>query len=98
MMTLVFDKNTANERSYPVDRVYFRGTEGVVQTTYDKTITQASDIPDLADFVNHPSFSTLVIIDDGIEIPVTDVNYIRDITGNLYGTNYNLTTTLGQGA
>lgn len=96
-MTLIFDKNTQDERRLPIDRVYFRGTEGVVQGVYDKQITSASDIPDLSSFVNNPVFINLVIDDNGIEIPVSTVNYIRDVTGNLYEKNYNLTVTLGSG-
>lgn len=96
-MTLIFDRNSEGQRTLPCDRVYFRGTEGVVQSVYDTTITQASDIPDLSDFIDNPGFTTLHIDNGTVVIPVTGVNYIRDITGNLYGDNYNLTVTMGDG-
>lgn len=96
-MTLIFDKDTQDERRLVVDRIYFRVTEGVIQGVYDKQIESASDIPDLTDFINKPSFSKLIILNNGIEIPTYNVNYIRDITGNLYDKNYNLTITIGDG-
>lgn len=85
-MTITFDKNTANERTLPIDRINERPVDVVLSGSYDKVIDSAQDFPDLTPFVEAPDFDTVEITDkDGVAVPVCgDYDYISDILGSYY--------------
>lgn len=70
-MFVIFDKDTEIERSIPM--AFMNEQPMVNKMTCDIAIkvTKSSDIPDLSQFKDHPTFETIdVVSEDGITLPL----------------------------
>ena len=97
-MRITFDKNTENERSLELQRVYERPVELVLSGNLDKTIESAEDFPDIEPFVKKPKFATIEVTDEGgMTVPIcAGYDTITDITATYYEKTkaYSLTMTV----
>lgn len=100
-MRITFDKNTENERSLEIQRIYERPVDFVLSGNLDKTISSAEDFPDIEPFAKKPKFSTIEVTDeDGMPVPICDgYDTITDITATYYEKTkaYSLTLTVTKG-
>ncbi len=63
-MQLVFDKDTVNERTLPVDTVNERVTENQLNGVLSRTFDELEDLPDVSSFYTNKHFDTVDVLID----------------------------------